>query len=107
MCDGQSYNRGRHIGIRVKSTLIALIYQKALQIDLSASKESIGKLNNLVSVDVTEIQNFSAYSMYIWCTPYEILLSTTLLFAVIGKAAIAGMLFMVLSLLFGWVFGNR
>ncbi len=43
----------RHIGVRVKGALIAAIYNKALSVDLSASKESVGKLNNLISVDVS------------------------------------------------------
>lgn len=43
----------RHIGVRVKGVLIAAIYNKALSVDLSASKESVGKLNNLISVDVS------------------------------------------------------
>ena len=42
----------RHIGIRIRGALIASIYNKALSVDLSASKESIGKINNLISVDV-------------------------------------------------------
>lgn len=36
----------------MKAALIAAIYNKALSVDLSASKESVGKLNNLISVDV-------------------------------------------------------
>lgn len=43
----------RHIGIRVKGALIAAIYNKALSVDLTASKEGVGKLNNLMSVDVS------------------------------------------------------
>jgi hypothetical protein len=43
----------RHIGIRIKGALIAAIYNKALSVDLTASKEGVGKLNNLMSVDVS------------------------------------------------------
>jgi hypothetical protein len=42
----------RHVGVRVRAALIAAIYNKALSVDLTASKESVGKLNNLISVDV-------------------------------------------------------
>lgn len=48
----------RHIGIRVRGALIASIYNKALSVDLSASKESIGKINNLISVDVGVRRSF-------------------------------------------------
>lgn len=105
--DGQNYNRGRHIGIRVKAALIGLIFKKSLKIDLSASKESVGKLNNLISVDVGEIQNFCSYSHYIWSTPLEIFIATMLLFLVLGHAAFAGMIVMVISLSLGLVIGKR
>jgi hypothetical protein len=42
----------RHIGCRVRAALIGAIYSKALSVDLAGSKESVGKLNNLISVDV-------------------------------------------------------
>jgi carbon monoxide dehydrogenase subunit G len=45
----------RHIGIRIKGALIAAIYNKALSVDLTASKEGVGKLNNLMSVDVSVV----------------------------------------------------
>lgn len=112
--DGQNYVRGRHIGVRIKAALIGCIYSKALQVNLSASKESmgkfsltsqvyshlskpartIGKLNNLISVDVSEIQSFWCYSHFMWSTPYEIIIATSLLFTVLGKAALAGIITM-------------
>ena len=42
----------RHLGVRVRAVLIAAVYAKALSVDMSASAESVGKLNNLISVDV-------------------------------------------------------
>jgi hypothetical protein len=53
----------RHIGIRIKGALIAAIYNKALSVDLTASKEGVGKLNNLMSVDVS----VSAAVIYCGC----------------------------------------
>jgi ABC-type transport system involved in cytochrome bd biosynthesis fused ATPase/permease subunit len=97
----------RHIGIRIKAVLICKMYKKSLSVDLSSSKESIGKLNNLISVDVSDIQNFVAYSHYMWSTPYEICLSTTLLFLVLGKAALAGMIVMIGTISFGFIMGKR
>jgi hypothetical protein len=97
----------RHIGIRAKSALICTMYKKALTVDMSSSRESVGKLNNLISVDVTDIQNFLAYSHYVWSTPLEICLSTALLFMVIGKAAAAGMLVMILTIAVGILMGKR
>lgn len=83
------------------------MYQKSLSVDLSSTKESIGRLNNLISVDVSDIQGFVAYSHYLWSTPYEICISTTLLFLVIGKAALAGMAVMIGTICFGFIMGKR
>jgi hypothetical protein len=70
LCQSYAYSRcviflvpHRHIGIRIKGALIAAIYNKALSVDLTASKEGVGKLNNLMSVDVS----VSAAVMYCGC----------------------------------------
>ena len=75
--------------------------------DLSASKESVGKLNNLISVDVGEIQSFCAYSHYLWCTPYEVLICCVLLFMVLGPAAWGGIVLMVSALYIGYLIQHR
>ena len=67
----------------MKGALIGSIYKKSLTVDLSASKESVGKLNNLISVDVSEIQSFCCYSHYMWSTVVELSTATTLLFIVV------------------------
>eukprot|EP00981_Chlorochromonas_danica_P014077 scaffold7273_cov349-Ochromonas_danica.AAC.5 len=104
--DGQNYLRGRHIGIRMKAALISTIYQKSLQVDLGASKESVGKLNNLISVDVSQIQEFWCYSHYLWSTALEITIATGMLFLVLGKAALAGIITMALSMSLGFYLGT-
>lgn len=66
----------RHIGIRIRGALIASIYNKALSVDLSASKESIGKINNLISVDVGVSVWFVDFfihrsAVYLWDSRYN------------------------------------
>lgn len=43
---------GRHIEVRLQSAMINAVYHKSLVVDLYACKESIGKINNLMSTDV-------------------------------------------------------
>lgn len=105
--DGQNYLRGRHVGIRVKAALISMIYSKSLKIDLTACKESVGKLNNLISVDVSEIQSFCSYSHYMWSTPLEIILASAMLYLVLGNSAFAGISLMVLCLLLAIYIGKK
>ncbi len=95
-------NFRRHIGIRIKGALICAIYSKALRVDLTATKESIGRLMNLMSVDVSEIQEFCSYSHFLWSTPLEITVSSCLLFVVLGSASFAGVAVMVLAIVAGY-----
>eukprot|EP01035_Chromulina_nebulosa_P017873 gene17873-23489_t len=82
--DNQNYARGRHVAIRVKSALISAVYKKSLTVDLTTLNEGVGKVNNLISVDVAAVQDFFAYSHFLWSTPYEIVICMTLLFLVLG-----------------------
>lgn len=91
----------RHIGIQVRSALVTAIYQKSLVVDLTATAESIGQLNNLISVDAGEIQSFCAYSHAIWSEAIEVGIGCTLLLMVLGTATIGGIIVMFLCILMG------
>jgi hypothetical protein len=69
--DNQNYMRGRHIGVISRSAFISIIYDKAFRIDLTESKEGLGKINNLISVDVGILMDFFAYAHFLWATVYE------------------------------------
>ena len=56
IADSQNFNIGRHSAVKVRSALISVIYKKALTADLSLYKEGVGKVNNLIGVDVSSIQ---------------------------------------------------
>ena len=91
----------RHIGIQVRSALVTAIYQKSLVVDLTATTESIGQLNNLISVDAGEVQSFCAYSHAIWSEALEVVIGCTLLFMVLGTATIGGILVMFVCIIVG------
>lgn len=95
--DGQWLSTGRHMGIRIKAAVISLIFNKALTVDLTATSDGIGKLNNMISVDAQAIQNFMCYCHQIWSAFLEIFLAISLLYMVLGKAAFAGVIAMVFS----------
>lgn len=95
--DGQLLATGRHIGIRIKASVISLIFNKALVVDLTATSDGIGKLNNMISVDASAIQNFMCYCHSIWSAFFEIMLSVWLLYLVLGPAAFAGVVGMIVS----------
>ena len=91
----------RHIGIQIRSALVTAIYQKSLVVDLTATAESIGQLNNLISVDAGEIQSFCAYSHAIWSEAMEVGIGCTLLLMVLGTATIGGIIVMFLCIVLG------
>jgi len=50
---GQFLIIGRHMNIRVRSALVSAVLNKALSVDTGvALKDGMGKLMNLVSVDI-------------------------------------------------------
>ena len=48
-----------------------------------------------------DIQNFCSYSHWMWSTLLEIVISSCMLYFVLGKAAVGGMVVMVSSLALG------
>jgi ABC-type multidrug transport system fused ATPase/permease subunit len=105
--DGQCYKRGRHIGIRVKAIIIAATFNKSLNIDLNLSNEGIGSINNFISSDTSDIQEFMAYSHQLWSTPIEMLICIIILFFVLGIAALGGVIIMIVAILFGLYLGKQ
>lgn len=94
---GQMLATGRHVGIRIRAAVISLVFNKALCVDLTATGDGIGKLNNMISVDAQSIQTFMCYCHQIWSAFLEIVIAVTLLYMVLGKAAFAGVVGMLIS----------
>jgi ABC-type multidrug transport system fused ATPase/permease subunit len=90
-CDGQNYSRGRHIGLQIKGGLLSAIFHKSTVTNLAATKDDVGSVNNLISVDVGAIQEFMCYSHLMWSCVLEVLLCVALLIMVLGHAALAGL----------------
>ncbi len=89
--------RMRTLGIKIRASLIAAVYQKALCISEKArQRKSSGEIVNLVSVDVERVQNYLAVSL--WDTlavPFQISLAIFLLYSELGFSAFAGLFLMV------------
>jgi ABC-type multidrug transport system fused ATPase/permease subunit len=98
IAEGQLYSRGRHLGIRIRSSIVALVYQKILRVDLTATSYSVGKVNNLISVDASSIQSYMVYTNYLWSTQLEIAICIFLLYKVLGPEAFVGICVIVSSI---------
>lgn len=86
--------------MRVRAALVDQLYRKALAANLTAAagKDSMGKINNLISVDVDKMLEYWAYAQFLWSAPMEIIVAMGLLYKVLGRAAIAGIVAMVVQI---------
>ncbi|KAL2912111.1 Transporter of the ATP-binding cassette (ABC) [Polyrhizophydium stewartii] len=99
--DGQMYFLGRRIGLRVRSVLTMLIYEKSLRpaskLEGAAdSSAGSGKIVNLMSSDTNKILEFVCYVTYLWMTPLMAIICVVFLVMVAGPAGLVGVLVMVL-----------
>lgn len=104
LADGQTYFLGRRVGLRIRATLISLIYSKSLkrlsnvspEFAVAGAKEmNPGKIANLMSVDATKILEVCCYLMYIWSTPLQALIFIAYLIYIAGLPALAGIACMI------------
>ncbi|XP_076438711.1 multidrug resistance-associated protein 1-like [Babylonia areolata] len=85
------------IGMRIKATLIAAIYQKALTMTSAAKNRStVGEVVNLMSVDTQRILDMMAVFFFAITTPVQVVLAIVLLYFTIGPAVFAGVVVLAL-----------
>ncbi|KAJ3306009.1 hypothetical protein HDV03_000546 [Kappamyces sp. JEL0829] len=103
MADGQTFFLGRRMGLRIRATLISLIYQKSLKrlsVITSMTEgetNNPGKLTTLMSVDASKILEVCCYLMYIWSCPLQVLICILFLVYIAGPPALAGAVVTVLA----------
>ncbi|KAK3126422.1 hypothetical protein QOZ80_7AG0556360 [Eleusine coracana subsp. coracana] len=92
--------RSQQLGIRVRSALIAIIFQKGLALS-SHSKQgsSSGELINVVSLDAERVGNFNWSMHELWLLPVQISLAMVILYSTLGLAAFASLAATVLIML--------
>ncbi|KAJ7054740.1 hypothetical protein C8F01DRAFT_1374331 [Mycena amicta] len=109
-CDVQHIWLGRRAGTRIRSELMAAIYDKALKrIDLSGvvnkekadgkqakSGADIGTITNLFSGDASRISNQVLNLFFLYGAPMEIVVGSLMLYQLLGFSAFSG--FIVLFL---------
>ncbi|KAI3972090.1 hypothetical protein MKW92_011924 [Papaver armeniacum] len=88
------------IGIRVKNSLVAIIYDKLLTLSNQSRRDSSsGEIVNLMSVDADNVSNFSEYIHDCWKVPLQVILALLLLYRNVGVASFAALLATVLVIL--------
>ncbi|WVZ61955.1 hypothetical protein U9M48_011760 [Paspalum notatum var. saurae] len=92
--------RSQQLGLRVRSALVAIIYQKSLILS-SQSKQgsSSGELINVVNLDAEQVGNFNWSMHELWLLPVQISLAMVILYSTLGLAAFAALAATILTML--------
>ncbi|KAM4076212.1 hypothetical protein ACJW30_12G045600 [Castanea mollissima] len=96
----QWYFRSRLIGLKVRSLLLAAIYNKQLRLSNSARlRHSGGEIMNYVTVDAYRIGEFPFWFHQTWTTSLQLCLALLILFHAVGLATIAALVVIILTVL--------
>ncbi|XP_042906948.1 multidrug resistance-associated protein 1 isoform X2 [Parasteatoda tepidariorum] len=79
------------LGMRIRTSLITIIYQKSLVMSSAARKEfTVGEIVNLMSVDSQRFMDLMIYINLIWSAPLQIIVALFMLFRILGYSVLAG-----------------
>nr|BAD21727.1 putative MRP-like ABC transporter [Oryza sativa Japonica Group] len=92
--------RSQQLGVRVRSALVAVIYQKGLSLsNQSRESSSSGEIINAVSLDAERVADFNWSIHELWLFPVQIILAMLILYSTLGLAAFAALAATVLTML--------
>ncbi|TEA38280.1 hypothetical protein DBR06_SOUSAS110135 [Sousa chinensis] len=85
------------LGMKVRTTIMASVYKKALTLSNQARKQyTIGETVNLMSVDAQKLMDVTNFIHLLWSNVLQISLSIYFLWAELGPSVLAGVGVMVL-----------
>ncbi|KAL5011002.1 hypothetical protein ScPMuIL_013307 [Solemya velum] len=87
----QLFHLGQTLALRVRASLIAAIFKKAILLTNQTRKESTtGEIVNLMSVDCNHILETVPYLWVLWSSPIQIGVALYFLYATIGPSMFSG-----------------
>lgn len=96
------------IGMRLRTAIIGLVYEKALILSSKArGKSTAGEMVNLMSVDAQRIMELMTYINSLWSSPLQIAGALYFLYDTMGLSILAGVGVLVLIIPLNMVFGSR
>ncbi|XP_069315906.1 ATP-binding cassette sub-family C member 2 isoform X2 [Eulemur rufifrons] len=85
------------LGVKIRTTIIASVYKKALTLSNLARKQyTVGETVNLMSVDAQKLMDVTNFIHMLWSSLLQIVLSIYFLWAELGPSVLAGVAVMVL-----------
>ncbi|XP_047052850.1 ABC transporter C family member 3-like [Lolium rigidum] len=84
--------RLQQAGIRARSALVSVVYQKGLSLS-STSRQSrtSGEMINIISVDADRVGLFSWYMHDLWLVPLQVGMALFILYSTLGVASLAAL----------------
>ena len=99
VCLHQYFQRAFETGMRVKSSLIAMIYSKSMALSNEGrAAKSTGDIVNYMAVDTQRLQDLTQYGQQLWSAPFQITLCMLSLYQLVGISMLAGVGAMLLMI---------
>lgn len=99
VCLHQYFQRAFETGMRVKSSLTAIIYSKSMKLSNEGrASKSTGDIVNYMAVDTQRLQDLTQYGQMLWSAPFQIILCMASLYQLVGISMLAGVAAMVLMI---------
>lgn len=98
-CLHQYFQRAFDLGMRIKSALTSVIYDKSLVLSNETKQSSnTGDIVNLMAVDVQRLQDLVQNLQIIWSGPFQIILCLYSLHGLLGNSMWAGVAIMIIMI---------
>ncbi|KAK8457009.1 hypothetical protein SEVIR_3G114300v4 [Setaria viridis] len=82
----------RRLGMRMRSALMAAIFEKQLRLSGEARKRhGAGEVANYIAVDAYRLGEFPFWLQWAWCMPVQLALAIAMLFWTVGAGALPGL----------------
>ncbi|KAL9128115.1 MAG: hypothetical protein Q9217_003136 [Psora testacea] len=99
VCLHQYFQRAFETGMRVKSSLTAMIYSKSMRLSNEGrATKSTGDIVNYMAVDTQRLQDLTQYGQMLWSAPFQIILCMASLYQLVGISMLAGVGAMILMI---------
>lgn len=97
LCESQYFRNVMRVGFRVRSTMVAAIFRKALRLTHDSRRRfPSGKITNMITTDANALQQICQQLHGLWSAPFRIVLSMALLHQQLGVASLFGSMMLVL-----------
>ncbi|KAL6250098.1 ATP-binding cassette glutathione S-conjugate transporter ycf1 [Rhinocladiella similis] len=95
----QYFQRAFETGMRIKSSLTAMIYGKSLRLsNESRATKSTGDIVTYMSVDQQRLADLAQWGQQLWSAPFQITLCMLSLYQLVGVSCFAGVAAMIIMI---------